>query len=166
MMGLGQRLAADPGPLAFELRVDQKADQPLEFPPLDWHDPAGGQPLFSSRMVQTLSRYGVDNIDYYPATVRYLPTEGLLDYAVANVIGLVEGLDHAASTLIRSSRGRIIGIEALRLDASRCQGLKLFRLREQPDTLVVSAELAQRLNDAGLTGLLLLRDHEWQPGMI
>jgi hypothetical protein len=166
MMNLGQRLDAPPGPLAYELRVDPKAQQPLDFPPLDWHDPAGGQPLFSRRMVQVLGQLGVGNIETYPASVVYQPTGAVLDYGVVNVIGLVEALDHTASDLIMSSRGRLIGINSMRLDPAKCQGLDLFRLREQPGTLIVSAALAKRMTEAGLTGLRLLQDHEWQPGMI
>lgn len=165
MMNLGEPLDEAPGPLTYELRVDPRAD-PSAFPPLDWHDPSGGQPLLSRRMVDTLLGAGIDNIVFYPATVRYQPTGALLDYCVGNVVGRVSALDKERSEVVLSTRGRLMGIRRLALDEARCRGLHLFRLGEQPQTIVVSAALGRRLTEAGLTGLRLLPDHAWKEGMI
>ncbi len=166
VMNKGRKLSADPGLITFELRVDAKAGDPSSFPPLDWHDPSGGQPLFSRRMVELLQRVGVSNIDWYSAHVSHQPTGAVLDYCVANVVGLVAALDLAASDVVSDSDGFIFGIKSMRLDPAKCQGLDIFRLKEMPNTLIVSAALAQHIRSAGLTGMRLIEDREWQQGMI
>lgn len=166
IMNLGRRLETDPGAFAFELRVDSKALDPAAFAPLDWHDPRGGQPLFSERMATVLEQAGVANIDYYPVRVRYQPTGAEVNYRLANVIGLISALDTAASEVSADDDGFIFDIASMRLDPSKCRGLDLFRLKEMPNLMIVSLALKRVLEGSGLTGFRVIEDHEWQPGMI
>lgn len=164
-LGRGRRLEEDPGAFAFELRVDPGAD-PAEFPPLDLHYPPPALPLFSKRMKTVLAAAGVDNIDYYPATVTYQPTGGALAYELANVIGVAEGVDRERSTFEASETGVIEVFSKLALDESKFRGRHMTRLYELLRLLIVSRRVKDAIETAGLTGILIVSDDEWEPGMI
>ncbi|UCC71419.1 MAG: hypothetical protein JSV86_13615 [Gemmatimonadota bacterium] len=165
-MNRGKRVREDLGLFEFELRVDEQASDPLAFPPLDLHDPAGGQPLFSRRLIEALREIGVSNIDYYPARVIYEPTGAELDYEVANVIGMVSGLDLDKSNVQVDDAGFVERVRRMVFDESQFEGQDLVRLREKKNLIVISRRVKERIEEKALTGIMIIRDEEWQPGMI
>lgn len=165
-LGRGRRLEVDPGEFVFELRVDPQTENPMAFPPLDFHYPPPALPIFSGRLREVLASVGVDNIDYYPTTVVYQPTGAQLDYKVGNVIGVVEGLDRARSTFVADEEGFVEDISKIFLDEDKFQGKHLVRLYEALDLLVISRRLKDAIVAAKLTGIQIVTDDEWEPGMI
>ena len=81
----------------YELRVDDKVDNPLEYPPLDLHDAGRGQLLMSPKLVTCLNDLAVDNVQYIPAEAVYVPSRAVVPYQLGNILGLVKALDVAAS---------------------------------------------------------------------
>ena len=152
--------------LAYELRVDDHAKDLHAFPPLDLHDAGKGHLLMSSKLIACLKQLPVANLQLFPAAVVYLPTGQEVDYQVVNILGLVSALDTNASDCQLDDDGFVEGFDTLVLDEKRAGDHDLFRLYESFHTIVVSQRLRDCLEEAAITGMQLLRQDEWRPGML
>ncbi len=165
-LNLGIKLDDDPGLFEFILEVESNAPNPEEFRALDWHDPDKGHTLFSTRMQNTLKEAGVDNIDYYPAKVLFGNTRLPLEYKVANILGLISGLDREASVFEEDEDGFIEEIYSMVFDESKFHDLKMFRLEEFENLIIVHKKLKAAIEKNSLTGMTFIEDEEWEPGII
>lgn len=147
------------------LTVDEKAKDVHDFPPCDIHGPSRTL-MFSKRFIELLIGMGVDNIQYLDAEVTYEPTGQKLPYKVANVVGIISGLDMGASDVVLSPQDNIIDIEEMCFDESKLSGHKIFRLQEHIMLLIVHRSIKEAVENAGLTGFMFLADDEYEPGMI
>lgn len=165
-LNTGNRIDFVPGLFRFELRVDPKAADPSKFPPLDWHDVVGRQPLFSARMIRCLQDAGATNIDYYPAQVKYVPDGSTPSYSAANIIGSINGLDREKSEYDGDADGTVFDIQRIVLDEGRLHGVHIARLNEWPQLIIISRHLRDAIKAVNLTGITMIADDEWEPGMI
>lgn len=147
------------------LSVDKKADNASDFPPCDIHGPSRSL-IFSQRFIDILNSLGVDNVQYFDADVTYAPTGEKIPYKVANIVGVVSGLDLDESEVIMSSRGSVLAIDEMCLDEKKLEGNKICRLQEDVMLTVVHRSIKEAVEDAGLTGFLFVSDEEFEPGMI
>ena len=147
------------------LSVDSKAPDRLDFPPLDIHGP-NRTLLFSQNFIEVLEQLKVSNIQYFDAAVTYEPTGAKVFYKVANVIGLVEGLDREKSDLILTPKGNVLEIERMCLAEERLVGQKIFRLQEDSMLVIVHKSIKEAVEQAGLKGFMFVTDEEYGPGMI
>nr|QKW94282.1 hypothetical protein [Myxococcus xanthus] len=147
------------------LSVDKKAKDVSEFPPCDIHAPSRSL-LFSQRFIELLTGLGVDNVQYFDADVVYEPTGQKLPYKVANVVGIVNGLDLNQSDVVMSGRGNVLQIKEMCLDEDKLQGQKICRLREDIMLIVVHKSIKEAVEQAALTGFMFISDDEYEPGMI
>lgn len=147
------------------LSVDKKAENPAEFPPCDIHGPTRTL-MFSQRFIDILNSLGVDNVQYFDADVTYEPTGEKCPYKVANIVGIVSGLDMDESEVIMSGKGNVLDIEVMSLDEEKLKGQKVVRLQEDIMLMIVHRTIKEAVEEAGLTGFLFLADDEYEPGMI
>jgi len=152
--------------LRYELRVDKSVDNPVEYQPLDLHDPGNGQLLMSPKVVKCLADLGVDNVQYIPAEATYVPTGAVLPYELGNILGLVKALDVEASDCQVDEDGFVETFFSLRLNKAEIESFDLFRMYESFHTIIVSRRVREALEAAGVTGVLFFADTEWQPGML
>jgi hypothetical protein len=126
----------------------------LEVPqPVHWNlDPDNGDmPVYFSapalvvrrEFADALKQCGVDNIDYYDVVLHDAKTgETWSDYLIANVIGDVDAIDMKASEIDPASpRTTAVLFDKIVIDESKCRGLKLFRPRHKPSSLLASKEV-------------------------
>ena len=165
-LNLGIKLDDDPGLFEFILEVESNAPNPEEFKALDWHDPDKGHTLFSTRMQNVLKEAGVDNIDYYPAKVVLGSTGQVLEYKVANILGLISGLDREVSVFEEDEDGFIEEIYSMVFDESKFHDFKMFRLEEFENLIIVHKQLKDAIEKNSLTGMTFIEDEEWEPGII
>lgn len=165
-MDRGRQLKKVPPPLSFELRVDPKAKDAVRFPPLDLHNTTSRQALFSERLIACLADSGVDNIDYYDARVVYEPTKTPVAYRAANIIGIASVLDRSQSEFKATESGTIYELLKIVIDETKCQGQGMFRFKELSNMIVVSDPIKEALEARQITGIRIIRDAEWAPGMI
>jgi hypothetical protein len=152
-------------PFEMKLIVDKQAENPSDFPPCDIHGPTRSL-LFSARLIECLNKLSVDNIEYIDANVIYEPTGESVDYKVANVVGIVSGLDLEQSEVVLSRKGKVLEIEKMCLDEEKLKGHKMVRLRESIMHIVVHKSIKEAVEAASLTGFMFLSDDEFEPGMI
>lgn len=162
----GERVDQPDEPFEFDLRVDDHADDPSEFPPLDLHDPGKGRLLLSPRFKACLADAGITNVQYFPAKVVYAVTGETYRYDVANIVGLVSALDVEASDCFVDEDGNVETFDSLRLDETKLAGHDLARLYEEFHLIVISENVKKAIEDAALTGVTILKDEDWEPGML
>lgn len=147
------------------LVVDPRAENPLDLPLPDILRPNASL-LFSQRFIDLLGSLGVDNIQYFDADVVHEISGKKLPYKVANVVGIVSGLDMDNSEVILSPRGNVMNIEKMCLDEDKLQGHKIFRLQERRPHLVVHKSIKEAVEREGLVGFMFVTDDEYDPSMI
>lgn len=150
--------------LRYELRVEPDAptDQ-LTPPPCDLHDAGHGQLLMSPRLIAILREVGVDNIQYLDCEVTYQPTGQRIPYKVANVLGVVKALKLDECECVLDEDGFVESFSSMKIDAERVGHLMLFRLFENMMLTIVTRQLKEAVELAGLTGLKFVSESDWDP---
>jgi hypothetical protein len=145
-------------------RIRQPVEEPIRSTLSDTAGPdmpdvflADWIPLFSDRVVKTLTDAGVDNIDTYAAEILD-PRSGKTwrDYKAANVIGLVECVDMKKSKYDRSSSFPMIEFERIVLNEKKVKQARMFRLAENPSFILVSEPVKKAFDDGNWVGLKLI----------
>jgi uncharacterized protein DUF1629 len=118
--------------------------------------------VYSDRLRKVLIGAGVDNVDYFPARLVH-PVSGTRsdDYALVNVLGLVEAVDRSKSTMT-PARGRLPGqLRGFTIDSQRAGDLRLFRLAESPDLIVIEESVMAEIEAATLDGVFIQPTQDW-----
>jgi hypothetical protein len=129
----------------------------------DLADIAGGlYTVFSDRLRKTLVAAGVDNVDYFPARLVH-PVSGNRsdDYALVNVLGLVEAVDKSKSTMTGIGGRLPPTLKQFTIDQKRAGDLRLFRLAESPRLIVIDESVKTTIEAAALDGVFIQRTQEW-----
>lgn len=154
------------GLLQYELRIQSDAPKDEAFMPCDLHNAGYGQLLMSPRMISTLAAAGIDNIQYFDCQVRDASSGQELPYKVANVLGVVKALDVEASDCEVDDDGFVETFYSMKIDPTKAHELNLFRLFENLVMVIVSERIKNALETAGLTGIQLVADTDWEPGSL
>ncbi|MBN1961016.1 MAG: hypothetical protein JW841_08715 [Deltaproteobacteria bacterium] len=109
--------------------------------------------VFNQKLSDVISGAGVDNIEYFPVSVKIASTGKLITgYQIANVVGRIDCID-PASELQRDDLGDIRFIDHLILDHSKIHGMLIFRLAEYLPLVVVHDRVKQAIENVGITGI-------------
>ncbi|MDX2019883.1 MAG: hypothetical protein SF187_06560 [Deltaproteobacteria bacterium] len=160
----GRTERAPPAPLRYELRVQEDAPKDESFPPCDLHDAGSGQLLMSPRMISALAEAGVDNIQFFDCHVQNAQNGEQLEYKVANVLGVVKALDVEASDCEIDEDGFVETFYSMKIDSKKAKGCSLFRLFETLVMVIISERVKIAIEGAGLTGIQIVADSDWEPG--
>jgi hypothetical protein len=118
--------------------------------------------VVSEKLKQFFINSGIDNIDYYPASiVEYGESTPHPGYYAANIIGLIQCVDRDASELDEDEDGDIDFIDELVVDETIAGDIPLFRLEEMPDIILIHERFKVPLEQAGITGLQLIPPDQW-----
>ncbi len=130
-------------------------------PPPDYYDDAIS--LMSPRLKKLLESSGVDNIHYYPAVISYRGTEEKYDWFAFNILGLISAVDFSQSKIKNNDGALLInsGINGFTVDKSKTHGVKLFRLAENVMTTLVSEELKNTIEAAGINTFGFTAPEDW-----
>jgi hypothetical protein len=119
-----------------------------------------GIPIYSERLQQRLTAWGIQNIQYLPIRV-LRPTGALIDgFAIANVLACRSALDLERSDLglfpddyfIPSRRGKVRSVRQPVLRAAALDEIHCLRAIEYPVQLFVSDHFRQAFESAQLSG--------------
>ncbi len=130
-------------------------------PPPDYYDDAIS--LMSPRLAQVLQKTGVDNIEYYPVVISYRNTGETYEWLAFNIVGLVSAADPANSRIKSDDAVALknCSIDGFTLDPTRTRGLALFRLAENLMTTLVSEQVKQAIEQAGINTFAFTRAQDW-----
>ena len=150
----------------YNLEVDKLANNPTDFPPLDYFSCADLTVFMSNKMRQCLEENGVDNIDYYNVEITYVATGEQVDCFAANVIGMLQAVDEAASDCQYLSAGHLLTVDKRVLNKEKLEGLKFVRFYEFATLLIVAEHIKEALEAAGVTGIYFVEPEEWDDSML
>jgi hypothetical protein len=121
-------------------------------------------PVMRDDVVETLTRAGVDNIQYFEALL-VDPRDGreYRNYKAYNIVGLVSCADMQKSEQMGTSDSSLIDVDfhALVIDESKTGGLLLFRLAEKVTAIVVHESVKRAIEAAGIPGFVFYGPGEW-----
>jgi hypothetical protein len=160
----GEVVNSPKGQPVFELRVDNGADY-RQFPPCDLHRAEKGQLLLTKRVINVLDDFKI-KYQSFDCTVNFKPTNEMLDYKLVNLIGNVKALDVDQSECEVDEEGLVETFYTLRLDESKLENIHMSRLFECFSLILISEQVKSALVDRNFTGIQIMEDHEWQPGII
>lgn len=115
-------------------------------------------PIGSERFKTALSRIGVDNVEFVPASIQGTPKPVQMNYYVINVIGRIACIDRVHS-LLSNSGGQVARIISLTLKPEAIAEAKMFRMHEYPEIIVVSDDVASAIRS--LSGVSLMPADGW-----
>lgn len=113
--------------------------------------------LISGRFKCILEEYGTKNIEYLPVKMKNHKGKIVAeDYWVVNFLVLIEAVDRKQS-LFEVDAGEedkiYIFHRLILLESVEKSGPPIFRLKEQPQTILIREDLMQRVAKAGLVGM-------------
>ncbi|ARU58838.1 hypothetical protein OLMES_4850 [Oleiphilus messinensis] len=112
-------------------------------------------PLISPEMAGVMSSVGIDNFELFPALITN-PISGKKwdNYLAFNVVGLVKAADMQRSSFdelmsagIDNMETPLVAFREVVLIGEKLAGLKMFRMLESPDTLIVNETLVDALSE-------------------
>jgi hypothetical protein len=109
-------------------------------------------PMMSARLKLALDAAGVDNINYFPVTLRNTKTNAAYEYFAFNLVGLVSAADPGKSEM-SSYDGDFVGdteIRSLSVDETRARGLLIFRLAEKFSIILVHRRVKETIEKHGI----------------
>lgn len=118
--------------------------------PDDFHD--SNVPLMSKRLKEAIESAGVDNINFYPVTVRNTETGETYEYFAFNLIGLMSVIDYGKSD-VSSHDGDFIGdsqIRTLAIDESKTRLALMFRLKEKFSVILIHRVVKEAIEHSGI----------------
>ncbi len=102
-------------------------------------------PVGSKKMLDALASAGVDNVVAYPAPIQL--TDRIINgYFVLNVVGRMTCMDMKRSKY-SEEYGLVVRIGSLAIDEKQCLNMRLFRLHEYQEIIVVSELVHDKLKD-------------------
>jgi len=162
----GFKLSSVDSNAKYILEVDEKAKKTLDYPPLDYFMSSDLVVFFSEKLKTVLNSIGVDNVDYYQVEVTYAPTNELIKYDLANVIGSLKSIDRDNSIFVEGRRRHIRSVEKMVLDESSFEKFKLFRCSEFPTLLIINDLVKEVLEENKITGMKIVDPSNWQVSMV
>ncbi len=106
-------------------------------------------PLFSKELVEALKEAGVDNLQVFHAEITERDGNPVdREYFAVNIIGLVQcaDMDKSEYTDTTGTGTFAVVFRKLVIDASKTQGLNIFRLAESVSSIIVHEKIKEHLD--------------------
>jgi hypothetical protein len=114
--------------------------------------------LYHTELKNALTKFGVDNIQYFPVVIRNQNNSELKSgYWIANIIGLIECVDKDKSVIEPRPSGIGGYLHSFEIDEKRVKGASIFRLAEAPTLVIVADKLANYLAESGTVGVRFVK---------
>jgi hypothetical protein len=152
-------------------RFEERIATPIEFeatphggykgPPHDYFD--GSIAFMSPRLVKVLRDNGVENLDLYPAVVKYRTTGETHSVFAFNLLGLISAVDEGKSQLssVDGDFKMDSSIQGFEVDPSKARDLGMFRLAENSMTVLVHERIKRAIEAAGINTFAFVEPTDW-----
>ncbi len=119
--------------------------------------------VFSDRLCQLIHNMMITNLQYFPLSIiNTTKGETYESYKIANIVGVVDCVDKAASDLEYFDDGDIEFVNKLVLDEGKVPPeLDIFRLSGRTTMVIVSQVVKDAIVGAGMTGCVFYRPEDY-----
>jgi hypothetical protein len=119
--------------------------------------------LYHDALKEALEQQGVDNIAYYPVTLRDQNTNEVEGgYWRVNILGLLDCVDMAKSKVKWWPSGMGFNFLSMVIDEQKTHGAKLFRLKDDPTKVIINEELKAFFDKTDmLVGVKLIKTEDY-----
>ncbi len=157
----GRKIDLERANLPVPIAIDFDPLRGYQGPPLELVDV--GIPLMTVRLATSLQEAGVDNVEFFPAVLTNTTTGQRFDYQAFNVVGVVAAADLGKSEWTSDDGVPVadVSFESLVLDESKAGGLKMFRLAENINALLVHEAVRDHILKRGIDTLKFVPPDEW-----
>jgi hypothetical protein len=116
--------------------------------------------LYSEELIEALTEFGVDNIQYFAVDLKD-PVSGELEggYFLVNIIGLLACVDSDIGE--QAPLDRPTSLENFTIDESKTTKLPMFRLKESPRLIVIDDKLHDFLVKQKIVGVRMRRTEDY-----
>jgi len=131
--------------------ITEQLDDPMVFttnaksgesPPDFW---GKGMPVMSKKFLDLLEEAGVDNLQKFPAIIQSNKDDSVWgNYFVVNILGLIKCVDFSKSKYKELFPGHFRFSE-LAIDVKIPKGALLFRLQENPGTILIDKSVGKHI---------------------
>lgn len=130
-------------------------------PPPDYYDDSIS--LMSPRLAEVLKQTGIDNIQFFPATIFYRGTDIQYDWYAFNIVGLISAVNLKDSNISNRDGDLLINssIDGFTIDPTKVRDQLLFRLAENVMTTVVSDVVKNAVDKAGINTFVFSSTQDW-----
>ncbi|NTX16529.1 hypothetical protein HUA74_18945 [Myxococcus sp. CA051A] len=149
----------------WQFRIGQRAqsDERIKIPikisgkPLDYSHAAFSIPVVHARVASLFTEVAPDDVQLIPVEIDSQPAQ----HFILNATRLVKCIDDAACEEVRywtledgmpEKVGTYSSVSGMRIDTAKAEGAKVFRTWGWTVALIVSEEIKEALERAGLTG--------------
>jgi hypothetical protein len=119
--------------------------------------------LYHFRLCEVLTDFGVDNIQYFPVTLR--DQDGVVvteNYRLVNIVGLLDCIDMDKSKVKHWKSGMGFDFLSMVIDEKKVQGFPIFRLKDDPTKVVINETLKQHIEKNKMTaGVKLIKTEDY-----
>ncbi|MFD2231868.1 imm11 family protein [Alkalimarinus sediminis] len=132
-----------------------------EGAPPDYYDDSIS--LISPRLKNILLDVGVDNVEFFPVHITYRDRKESYDWFAFNIVGLSHSLiDNDKAHTNENGKGLIdSSINGFSIDEHESKGLKIFRLSDNVMTTVVTQEVKDAVDSAGINTFAFTKPEDW-----
>lgn len=154
----GQRITIEvPKPIHYKTDPDRPGNLRAMYAGL-------GRPLMRDDLIEALQAAGVENLELFDAVIEN-PTTGEehTNYKVFNIVGLVAAADMDASKLMGTTDSSIIDVDfdSLAIDGKKASGLRLFRLAESVNAIIVDEVVKAEIEKRGIPEIIFYDPADW-----
>lgn len=119
--------------------------------------------LYSDELKEALELNGVDNVRYYPVLLLDQNDETTeRGFWLVNIIGLFDCTDMQRSKVKYWPSGRGFDFLSMAIDESKTNGAKIFRLKDDPNKVIINQELKDYFDKTDmLLGVTLIQTEDY-----
>lgn len=120
--------------------------------------------LMNDNLLKALKSAGVDNLQIFPAIIQdKAKKKEYKNYSVVNIVGVVSCVDPAKSKKGRVTDSDMIDafFESLVIDEAKTKGALMFRLAESVGAIIVSEQVKEKIEAAGIPYMVFYGPGEW-----
>lgn len=122
-----------------------------------------GVSIMSERLKDALDSAGINNIEYFPATLINNQNGEKHQYFAFSLVGLVAIADMSSSDY-ESFDGNPVGdvsFYELKIDETKAKGLPIFRLAEDSSAIMVHESIKKVIEEAGIDTIKFIKPDEY-----
>lgn len=129
-----------------------------------WAYKACNPPLFHKDLITAINECGVDNLETFDVKIIDPTTHEVCeDYKAINVVGLIKAVDMSGSVATVHSEDGLgdTDFDSVKLDEVAIRGLKMFRLAESVNAIVIHNLVKEHLEAKGGFELTFTEPEKW-----